>query len=240
MRFLLTKIFFLYSISLMGQQEMTGMEVQQVLDALGAPYGPASNNVVRTFDYRFEGMKGSPFIPENWAEATLITDKNKRVSNVKVLYDVLDYQLWVERPNGIRMVANTQQVDSFMINNKGGIRTFVKVNDPTIEEKAVFLELMSEGEVNLYCKYRKYFVPGDRDNAAYNNQRYSEYKSGKSLYYIQRVGSDTFEKITPQKGKIFKALADKKDEIKAFIKENEFYIVDESNLVEIVRYYNTL
>ncbi len=240
MRLLLSVIFMFGAVMLSAQQQMSAVEVQQTIESLGAPPSPTSNNVVQTFDYRFEGVKGTPFIPEDWTEATLITEGDKKLENVKLLYDVLNYELWLQRSNGVRLIINNHQVKSFILNTPGIERKFVRYKDPSGKEAVIFLEVLVEGRVNLYCKHRKYYVPADRENAAYNHQRYEEYRAGKSSYFLQRKGETQMEKITPKKGKMLKALGDHKEEFKAYIKQNNYFVIDESAMIDLVKYYNQL
>jgi len=240
MRLLLSMVLMFEAVMLPAQQQMSAVEVQQTIESLGAPPSPTSNNVVQTFDYRFEGVKGTPFIPEDWSEATLITENDKEVEGIKLLYDVLNHELWLQRSNGIRMILNNHQVKSFILKSPGSERKFVRYHDPSGKEDVIFLEILVEGRVNLYCKHRKYYVPADRENAAYNHQRYEEYRVGKSSYFLQREGEAKLEKMPPKKGKILKALSDHKDELKAYIKQNNYFIIDEPAMVDLVKYYNQL
>ena len=70
------------------------------------------------------------------------------------------------------------------------------------------------------------------DNYLQQNYKHSRY------YYI-KMGVLAARKINGKRD-MYKAMADKKSEVKRFVKENKLKIRKEEDLIEIISYYNKL
>jgi len=222
-------------------QELSGVEMQQTLNALGAPPSPTSNNVVRTFDNRFKGVRGTPFLLPDWTSGKIIEDVDDTVKNVKLHYDVVEQDLWVENNMGYRLIINKDKIKGFIISDESSDRIFITHADPDNSDKStIFMEVLEKGVATLLCKRRKYYVPADRTSSAYNHHPYDEYREGKTAYYLSLAGDSTLHKIAPRKGKILKTLGEHTQELKQYIKDQAYYIIEEPQIEAIVRHYNLL
>ncbi|MEM6632237.1 MAG: hypothetical protein AAF694_21350 [Bacteroidota bacterium] len=231
---------FLSSIAL---AQLTLADKEQILGTLSTDPNPASaSNMMRTFDGRFKGTKGTPFLLGVWVEGAVVTTKGKKVEGLSLHYDIEEDEIWAIRV-GDPIVLNTQEIAQFtLIDLDSTIRTFYKykIEGKKKSLESHFFEQLVPGEVELLCRREKYFIPANSDPSGYNSHPYSEYKTRDTQFFVLRKGEDKPTKFRKAYSPVLKVLADKKDLVKAYIQKNNLYEIDEGVLMRIFTYYNQL
>lgn len=169
-----------------AQTRPTGPEAEQNLNTLGANN---ASTVVRSFDNRYQGMRGSPYLFNHWIPADITYANNKTQTDVPVKYDVYANQLVMRRPQGDSVVI-VSLVSGFLLKdvNSGKNRVFSRfkdtpTNDPSLKEE--FLEVLYEGKTALLVRYDKTLLKASYQGAYNANRPYDELQDEKS-YYLRK------------------------------------------------------
>ena len=236
-----TLLFFCVSLNSFCQLTLTDKE--QILGALASDPNPASaSNMMRTFDSRFKGTKGTPFLLGFWAEGSVVTTTGKEIQNLSLHYDIEQDKVWAIRV-GDPIVLNSEEIAQFsLMDLDSTLRIFYKyqvVGKKKLPE-AFFFEQLVQGETQLLCRREKYFVPANSDPSSYNSHPYSEYKLRSPQFFRLSKGDSLPIRFRTAYSPLLKVLADKKDVVKAYIRANDLYEMDEEVLIQIFEYYNGL
>ena len=186
-------------------------------DVLNQSYSKES---IYTFDNRYTGVLGSPYLFEDWKKATLTIKNSKTqepysVSDISVKIDAHTHKVFV-RPNKSNLVLELDQ----------GIRTItlygetdsINIIQRLINDKLSFTQNIYEGEVTIVKHFVRKFREADYEGAYSAGRTYDEFKVDDMLYVV--VGNDLI-KVKSNKKFWIGLFPDKKSEIAAYLKKNE-------------------
>lgn len=106
------------------------------------------------------------------------------------------------------------------------------------EKKLGYVNPLNSGKVVLYFKPRKVFVQAMKPENGYNDYVPPKYKDNHT-YFMQR-GNATAEEVRLAKGAVLKFLRDKAPAVKKFVSENRLKLKTETEVVQLLNYYNSL
>jgi hypothetical protein len=187
-------ISFLMCLVAQAQTSPTGQDAEQNLTNVG------TNNlstVVRLFDNRYQGMRGSPYLLNYWTPADITFANNKTEKDVPIKYDVHANQLMMRRPQGDSVVIVSPVVSSFQLKdvNNGKNRVFSRFSDAKTDDSSLkeeLLEVLHEGKTALLIRYDKTIQKASYQGAYNANRTYDELEDEKS-YYLRKA-DQTFVK----------------------------------------------
>lgn len=157
--------------------------------------------MVSTFDNRYEGVKGSPLVFEDWTEGyVLFKDKPEEEDpkTFKMNIDMFQNLLYVTLYNGAVGTLPTKFVSSVHFKTEAGQeRVFKPLIRKDVEGSNFpglgYYEIIYQGDILLIKHHRKIFKEADYKGAYSADIRYDEYKDEKR-YFISLDGQ-AFEKI---------------------------------------------
>jgi len=198
------------------------------------------SNVARTWDNRYEGVRGTPYLKNVWQNAQIISIEGKVYNNVPLKYDVYSNLLAVKNSKGDSISTETTNTKEFTWIGTG--MTFVKepLLDNTTDLKnfgRLYQQIFKGNKTTLLKNYRKELLKADYQGGYNANRRYDELID-ETDYYLKK---DTqIEKIKLNEKNIVKFLADKEKEVKDFIKKQKLNLKNETDVVKLLQYYETL
>ncbi|GAB3531795.1 hypothetical protein GCM10027443_14660 [Pontibacter brevis] len=217
-----------------------GLDAERNLAELG---NGMNATMVRTYDNRYEGVKGTPFFREDWNKAT-ITNKNTVYRNVDVKYNVYENVLLYRSDDEKEFVLNPSKVDSFVLTDSKTKKGYTFKQVPALATQDVkllsqFVVVLHEGEkVQLVMVPEKAFVKADFKGAYSSGKTYDELVDSQSFYLI---GSDkTVNKVKLNKKSLLKALPDKKDKVQDYAASNNLNLNSGEGWAKALAYYETL
>jgi hypothetical protein len=89
-----------------AQTVSSGLDAQTNVDALGTDN---INGMVRKFDARYEGIRGTPYMAGYWNNGTIFLKSGKSLQNVPLKIDLYGYEVISKRASGDSIIvkANT-------------------------------------------------------------------------------------------------------------------------------------
>ena len=193
---------------------------------------PGHNKVVSAESEK--GLDGSPWLTEDWVPGTIFLASGKTIEGLKYRYNLYRNQLYFKYNDAEYIVGSQDSIAYLLMEGK----TFVYDNsDPTNRDKRRLMEVAVDGNARLYVNYYPEIIPANY-NIALGSGNKNETVAVKESYLI-KVG--TVITVVDRKGKLIPvALADKNQEVNAFIKKEKISPKNRADIEKVVRYYNSL
>lgn len=101
-----------------------------------------------------------------------------------------------------------------------------------------FIDTYSGEKASLYKKIKKVYIPEQKAYTSLASNVAATYKE-KDILYLYKQDGLLVELPNSKKSRI-KSFGDKSKKVKMYVKENKVNINKESELIEVIKYYNTL
>lgn len=232
-------ILYLFISYTVDAQEISGIDAQENLFKLGGI--DATSGIVRKFDHRYEGVKGSPFWFDNWSNGSLIFENDKHVDNVQLKYNVFEDELIINRAKVGQFYIPKESVKSFMLLNEksGESVNFIKYIHPKKDSSLQYYRVIATGTVNLVEFVKVVFEKADFEGGYSNDKRYDEFKKYPGFYYFSQPGTKP-QKLKSNPNAISKIFPGQNDQMKKYIIKNGLDCTSENDLIQIFEYYSEI
>lgn len=206
--------------------------------------GAGPNGMVNTIDNRYEGLKGTPYFLPDWLKGQIEMTTGKNYTNVPLKFNAHKQQLMLLRtsPRNDSIIIDANQVKRFTLAGTDG-QTFLfdrlptaKTNDQALKD-GYFLVLY-EGKNTLLKRIAKTFKPADYKNPYAIDVRYDAYQNAFSYYLLKP--DQTLTKVKLSDKSIIDALGDRKDELKAFSKQENLLFKTDNDAILLLKKYDSL
>lgn len=230
-------LLFMFYIPVNGQ-DMGGNDAQENLFKIGS--SDASFGIVRKFDNRYTGVQGTPFYMETWSKGSLVINNGKQLSNVKIKYDAYQDELIILTSSGEYFVPK-KQVKSFTLKSKDDTANinFTKFGHPKKKGEYQFYRVVYSGKIKLLEQSNVIFEKANFEGAYSNDKRYDEFKKYFAFYYVDE-NSSVPVKLKTTLNSLIKIFPKHKDQIKSFIKANDYSCKSEKDLISILKFYQEI
>lgn len=214
----------------------TGYEAKENLRELGSLSGTGS---VQTFDNRYEGTKGTPYVYESWFPGEIFVKSKKKVVVRELNYNCYDNELaYLDPSTKAVMLINRYTVDFFYFLDGNDTLLFVPI-EPENDGESIFARVLYNGESMVYKRYEKEFVKANYEGGYSADRKYDEFADKSSLYFSKHDDKH-FYKVRKSKKQILEAFPDAKDDISGFIKAEKLNLKSEEDVVKLLKYYDSL
>lgn len=213
-----------------------GYERNENLRELGSTDGTGN---VRTFDNRYEGVKGSPYVFAEWYPGEVFLSGKQKVVIKDLNYNCFDNEIAYKDPaTEVIRLMNRYKVDFFQLDMDGEKLTFVplKLSD---DGEAVFAEILYDLSSKVYKVYRKEFLKANYEGGYSADRKYDEFVDKSDLLVLKK-GDNTLYKIKNSKKYIISIFPDKEKEISAYIKNHKLDLKQDESIVKLLTYYDSL
>ncbi|MDJ1503283.1 hypothetical protein [Xanthocytophaga agilis] len=235
-----TYLFFLsigVSLSALGQSTPSGYDAQQNLNMAGG-VGGSGMTVVRGFDNRYEGLRGSPYLLPHWCNADVTLANSKIQNDVPVKYDIYSNRLVMRRPQGDSAIVVSSSVKGFLLKDvlTGQNRLFerfpdLKTDDTILKEE--YLEVLYEGKTALLVRYDKKVLKASYQGAYSSGRTYDELMDDKS-YYIRKTDG-TINKVKLGKKAVLEQL-NASDDLKKFVEKEKLDLKETKDVIRLMEF----
>lgn len=221
---------FLYAIPLFAQE--SPLLIKNRLDRISSI--KAGGSPIEGFDNRMAGVKGNPFLFDDWLRGKVLFDNGEEAEDLQLNFDLHNNLLEVKTKREIK-VAKPEQVQSVKIYLPDETKKFIPVLDysTTDNEKAEgFAEVLYDGTIKLVKKTLvKVHKPSYRPSHDVGNYDYEIRKKEKIYLLEESILKEIKRK--PDFGKWTK-------KVRAYSKQNGLRAWKEEDLILMVQYYDSL
>ena len=145
-----------------------------------------NRDAIRLFDERYEGVKGSPYIFDDW-ESGKIYSKKGPYDYVKLNYDAYNNEIHIKTNRGIIFLDNSK-VDSFKVKMEKGdviyLNTLSVCKNCEIGDQFFVMEIARSNNSLLVERKDVDFLKADYKGAFSSGRTFDEYYSENSFYLI--------------------------------------------------------
>ena len=213
-----------------------GYEAKENLRELGSMDGTGN---VRTFDNRYEGVKGTPYVFEEFHPGEVYLKTKNKVAVQDLNYNCFENELvYLDPATKVIRVMNRFQVDLFTMRDGDRVLTFVPVKLGE-DEETIFAEVLYNKGSIVYKVYGKEWLKANYEGGYSADRRYDQFVDKYDLYFMKKGGNMLY-KAKKSKKQVIAAFPDHEKEISSYIKSNKLDLKEDSSLVKLLVYYDTL
>ena len=184
-----------------------------------------SNDVTKGQDY-----KGSPYLNDEFEAGRVITQEKSYPAMLRynAYFDIIEIKAGQDQNN---QLAKSQNLSVKIKNSE-----FVLKDTPS--DKEIYLQKLVEGpKLVLWLRNTAKFNDAKPAKSSYGTDKPAEFVLRKT-YYIES-GSKLSE-VSLKKKEILPLFVEKENDMKRYIKEQKLSFSDETNVVQMIRYFNSM
>ncbi|WP_324671126.1 hypothetical protein [Hymenobacter sp. GOD-10R] len=149
-----------------------------------------------TFNHRYNGMSGTPFLVAGWRKGEVHLDHNQVVRNVSLKYDLYRHGLLALQPNGDSIIVGLDRVQEFVIHdthvtNAGSFvedHRFRRYADaPEAKFSREHFEVLSEGSYATLLKLTRKELQRANQESAYGSTQVQDVMLDKAEYFVRNA-----------------------------------------------------
>jgi hypothetical protein len=196
-------------------------------------------NNAQTFDHRYQGVKGSPFILEEWNRGILYPSGAQPMEVGHINFDRYTSKLCFRKePEGETYLINKYMIDSFRVIHASDTLCFIRSRTPGSTD-FIFLQRMYSGKVKLFMDHGKQFIKADYEQVYSADRRYDEFRDEPAFYLSFGEAGELLE-VQKNKKQTAALFGDQSSRIMKFIKDEGIRLTDPADLVMLAAYADSL
>jgi hypothetical protein len=179
-----------------------------------------------------EAVAGSPYMDDKYKDGIIYYgDKNQPAPiRYNAYQDLIEYQ-----QNGKALVLDPNPAIKKVV---VGEEVFVPLSPNGSSKKIGYFAMLDSGKLNLYSKKKVIFLPFKKGGKLDGSDQPAEFKKSPDMYYYQ-VGNGELKQVDNIK-ELIASLPDKQDELNQYVKKEKISAKKEKDLIQFVKYYNSL
>jgi hypothetical protein len=180
-------------------------------------------------------IEGSPYLNDEFSTGTIFTVQNIQYVEILLRYNIYNDNLEFKTPsNEVLSLANPEIVENAVFGgNQLVYSTFVQAN----KTNKGFLILLEKGKVSLFSKPVVIFKEAT-EPAAIKPTEPAKFVRKANEYFV-KIGTESAKSISGKK-ELITAFPDNQEKIEKYIDKNKIKANKPEDLIEVVRYYNSL
>lgn len=175
-------------------------------------------------------VKGDQFLfSPDFLEGNLQID-GKAYNNLKLRYDIYKDELNIRTDRGVIIELNKEMIDQFRLGYNNKTYLFKKLESDSLNSLSGYVNVLYEGNVSLFVKYRKEIL-----SLAFEN-KYDLFSQSSKTYV--KLENKIFR--VDSKGEFLNLLKDHKQQIRNFIRTNKIKMSkqDPGSYVPVIEYFD--
>lgn len=186
---------------------------------------------------QFEDTKGSPYSNEDFLEGKIFKDDKLVKSDIAMRYNLFSDEIEIKNSVSDKTYSALLRDPDIFVKIFNDIYVFIPFEGSN--EKGHYFKVSSEGKnFNLYKKESVVYKEPYYAKSTYDVSRSAEWAKSVSYYLVSKKGD--FYELPNSRSKIIKAMSSKGKEVKTFMKKEKLDLDEESDLIKLVNYYNSL
>ncbi|TAF34713.1 MAG: hypothetical protein EAZ57_03070 [Cytophagales bacterium] len=216
-------------------QHVTGVMGHDNLTRLST----VANAGVTTFDNRYQGVRGTPFMSDMWSTASIMLAGNSRPDTALTKFLIYQKQeIRVQTPKGDSIILANNKIDEIVfLGTQRTFRRFVYEGVPDGE----FFEVLCDGlQYKLLAKRGKKLVKADMSGGTYVTGNPYDELVPRDEYYVFSTKDSKMSAVKQSKTSTMKVLTGQEDKMNAFYKSNKLDLDKDKDFAKFVAYYDSL
>lgn len=221
---------------------LTNLVISQKMEGYDAfsNLNDSGNQMFRSYDSRYEGVRGYPTLYENFIKATITLANKRQFENLDLNLDLYNGEVIYQTNYSLQpMVVSAKEVASFKFQDETG--NWIEFRPLTVEGKIRFVEMGFEGSNFSWLLWHKKIIEKANYGQAYsiNDKRYDEFVQS-TKHYLQFTSGET-KLITLKKKEILSAFPAKYHaSIEDYLKNEKLSLKKNDDIKQLMRFIDTL
>ena len=194
----------------------------------------------RNIDVYLEAnFTGTPYKDKMFKNGTILKNGVPLTKNIGLRYNAFKDLFEVKKSSVLKddqakVLKNFTDL-SIKIGNE--IYVFLAPNENNLTQGYFLIDYKGD-KTSLYKKIKKEYIPEQKAYTSLASNIPAYYQEKESLYLYTSAG--LLIELPGAKNKKLKAFGDQSKNIKSFVKENKINLNKEADLIEVIKYYDTL
>lgn len=182
-----------------------------------------------------DDIEGSPYLNDEFVSGAIYTVQKIQYVEILLRYNIYNDNLEFKTPaNEVQSLATPEIVETaFLGDNQFVYSPFLAAN----KTKNGFLILLEEGKASLFSKPVVAFKEAT-EPAAYKPAEPAKFVRKANEYFV-RIGKEPAKPVSGKK-ELIAAFPDNQEKMEKYIEKNKIKTNKPEDLIEVVRYYNSL
>ncbi len=191
-----------------------------------------SQGNMRTYDNRYDGIKGSIYVG-GWEKGILVMEDKKTYSEIPLKYNAFENVLAVKKSDKDSIFINAANISSFTTPSLGKFMKEPDLAKNNPEEIFRFYQVLYEGKNVLFKKYKKELLKADYKGAYSSGRNYDEFVE-RQEYFIKKE-DNTYMDAKMNEKTLFEIFPDRVKFIEEYIKSQKIKIKNEADFVNLLK-----
>lgn len=184
----------------------------------------------------FEAIKGEAYANSNFIPGNIYQGEEVVSHNVPLRYNAYADEIEVKKnmtDEDYGALAKSPDIYVNMLND-----IYVYVTNERFPDKSGYFNVLLEGDrYSLYKKVVSTFSPRQEPKSTYDRGAPASFNKT-TTYYLVDDGS--FYQMPSTRSKIMRMMGDKRKDVQNFVKENKLDVRNETDLVKVIEYFDSL
>jgi len=186
-------------------------------------------------EYILSTIEGTPYLSNNFSDGNITASDGTLIRNAKLRFNVYNDRMEVKQNDMLYELSNDVvkrvQMDG---------RTFDYLKyDLDKKELTGYLELISEGELKLYCRHLKKYKEAQAQKAMEEHPSPAEFRDLPPVYFVLKDGAEKAKGFRNKK-ELLQLFPEHKNELQNYMKKNNLKQNNPEDLQKLLGYYFSL
>lgn len=192
-----------------------------------------------TFDDRYQGVKGTPYIFSEWQKGIVFPSNMDAIFIEFLNFDRHSLELChKENRDSKPSLLNKYLIDSFRVISTNDTLDFLRVKLAEASEY-LYMELVYHGGGNLFLDYGKTFNKADYEQSYSADRRYDEYVDA-PVYYLQLEQNGELQLIKKNKKQVSLIFGAYSEQVSDYMKKEKTSLKSRADLISLMQYYDSI
>jgi len=198
-----------------------------------------SSDKIVTFDDRYQGVKGTPYIFSEWQRGVVF------ISNMDAIhFDLLNFDrhslelCHKETDDSKPLLINKYLVDSFQVLHDSDTLDFVRIRLPEASDYC-FMELVYAGSATLFLDYGKKFIEANYKQSYSADRRYDEFKDTPT-YFIRFEPEEKLHVIKTNKKQTSSLFSSSSQKMLHYLKSEKNPLKSRADMISMMKFYDSI
>ncbi len=224
---------FLVFIPLLSKSQ-TSQNARYISDIID----PSMVNSELFYSGKYKEISGSPFIEKEMQKGAIILRDDRKVENVMIRYNAYEDALLYQIEEDQITMLDPPVINGFEYHKSDKVITYISMS--ILEGKRHFYEVIYEGKSTLVVQHQIKLTKKTNNAGSYgaNDMQGSAFKQADNYFLMDSTGKSSEVNLT--KKSLIAALGSHEEELQAFIKKNKLKVKENTDLVRLLEYYDSL
>lgn len=191
--------------------------------------------MARGFDYRYEGVKGTPFLNENFQKGKIELTLDKIPdTEANIRFDAYFHQFQVQMPSGVTSFIKPSFIKKVTIENEG---TYLPIKADKLGKKNEIrycYSVYEKDDIQILKMPYKRFLKADYKQAYNADIRYDEFGKIRYEYFLHY--KDDYQKFRPKKKSFLQVLpAHLKAKVEKYAKSKKLDLNSDADFMDALK-----